>query len=91
MEILALLPDYKWSIKNIVEWMFKEFEENLDNQVMTPNEQEKKENKLQSIWDTIINEGKKNKRQYYIESDFVTYFCNIYDYYGIKNTNKCSQ
>jgi hypothetical protein len=70
--------------------MFKEFEEDSDNQEITSNEQEKKANKLQSIRDTIINEGKKNKRAYYNESDFVPYFCNIYDYYDISiYTKKC--
>ena len=65
--------------------MFADFDENVAS--YAPNGKAKS---LESIRKTIINEGKKNKREFYEENDFVPYFCNIYDYYDISMyTDKC--
>ena len=84
-EILALLPDSKWTIKSTIEWMFKEFDDNSYS--YTP---EKRSQELELIRKTIVDEGKKNKWEYYSENDFTPYFCNIFDYYNISTyTKKC--
>ena len=85
-EILALLPpDSEWSIKSTIEMMFDDFDENVAS--YAPNGKAKS---LESIRKTIINEGKKDKREFYEENDFIPYFCNIYDYYDISMyTDKC--
>jgi len=84
-EIMALLPTKQWiTIKTTVEWMFNKFEENLWN--YWP---EKRAKELESIWNTIITDWKKNKWMY-DENDFTIYFCNIFDDYNISTfTKKC--
>ena len=42
--------------------------------------------KLENIWDTIVADGKKNKRMFN-ESDFTPYFCNIFDYFEVVKVN----
>ena len=84
-EILASLPSQsQWSIKTTVEGMFQDFDETAYQ--YTPEEKAKE---LESIRNTIINDGKKNKWMYN-ENDFTIYFCNIFDYYEIPTyTKKC--
>lgn len=81
-EILALLPT-KWDIKQAIEQMFNDYEKNFYSYT-----NEEKAERLNKIWNTIINDGKKNK--WLNENDFTWYFCNIFDYYSIANyTDKC--
>ena len=83
-EILASLPEGQWSIKTTVEGMFQNFDETAYQ--YTPEEKAKE---LESIRNTIIDDGKKN-RWMYNENDFTIYFCNIFDYYEIPTyTKKC--
>lgn len=83
-EIYALLP-FKWyNIKSVAESMFDDFDENLYKYW-----KEERAGVLENIWNTIVDDGKKNKWMFN-ESDFTPYFCNIFDYYGITNyTSKC--
>lgn len=83
-EIYALLP-FKWyNIKSVAESMFDDFDENLYKYW-----KEERAGVLENIWNTIVDDGKKNKWMFN-ESDFTPYFCNIFDYYGITNyTTKC--
>ena len=86
-EILYLLPTKKWyTIKATIESMFEEFDKMSYS--YTP---EKRAKELELIWDTIINDAKKNG--WYDESNFdiyTTYFCNIFDDYEISSyTKKC--
>ena len=83
-EILALLPPDS-AVKSTIETMFDDFDKNYDS--YAPNGKAKS---LESIRKTIINEGKKDKRQFYDESDFIPYFCNIFDFFDASMyTNKC--
>ena len=85
LEILALLPTSGVSIKKTVEWLFEKFDENLSSSTL-----EQKAEELEAIRDTIIDEGKNDKRRYYNENDFNPYFCNIFDYFDITaHTKKC--
>ena len=64
--------------------MFNEFDET--SYQYTPDDKKKK---LESIRNTIIKYGKKDK-WLYNEEDFTPYFCNIFDYYDITAyTDKC--
>ena len=84
-EILTLLPSGKWyTIKSTVEKMFDDFDEKSYSYTLDDKKKE-----LASIRNTIITDGKKNKRMYN-ENDFTPYFCNIYDYYNISD-KKCTQ
>ena len=67
-----------------MEKMFDDFDEKSYSYTL-----EDKKKELASIRNTIITDGKKNKRMYN-ENDFTPYFCNIYDYYNISD-KKCTQ
>jgi hypothetical protein len=83
-EILALLSE-KWSLKKTVEKKFEEFEEWLGDYGL-----EDRKNKLEEIWDLILQENKKDKWSAIDEWILNTYFCNIYEHYDISNyTTKC--
>ncbi|MBR4633924.1 hypothetical protein IKO50_03030 [bacterium] len=67
-----------------MEKMFDDFDEKSYSYTLDDKKKE-----LASIRNTIITDGKKNKRMYN-ENDFTPYFCNIYDYYNISD-KKCTQ
>ena len=84
-EILGLLWDYQPSLKTTVENKFKHFEENLS---WYDSEQRAKE--LESIRETVINNGKKNKWISNEEPLINQRFCNIFSYFDISSyTKKC--
>jgi hypothetical protein len=80
LEILALLPT-KSEIREDVVWLFTEFEENA-------NSPEEKIEILNTIWDKILKDNKKNNR--WDENYYTPYFCNIFKYYDIEMwSSKC--
>lgn len=84
LEILVLLPTMNWdNIRADIEWKFNNFEDN----VYISSSEEKTE-ALDWIWNTIVTEYKKNKREW--ENDFNLYFCNIFDYFDLNN-KKCNR
>lgn len=82
VEILELLT--KWSsIREKVEWMFAEFEENISG--YTPKE---KADAINEIWETILKANKKNKE--YDDGILTYYFCNLLNYYDVASSSaKC--
>jgi len=84
-EILSLLPTDQWyTIKSIIEEMFKNYEDNYYSYLKP-----ERAKSLNKIWNTIIEYGMENK-WILNEEDFTPYFCGIFDYYDILDyTKKC--
>ena len=83
-EILSIIEKQD-SLKHKVEEKFEDFDEDLSSYT-----QEQKAKELEEIRNIILDENKKSKIGY-DETDFDSYFCNIFDYFDVSMyTKKCS-
>lgn len=84
IKILLQLP-VTWNIRQYMDWMFRDYEKDEDSYT-----NEERAEKLNTIRNTLIKDGKEENKWLDNEEDFTPYFCNIFDYYGIITyTEKC--